>query len=681
MQDLHPPVRRRQVADLEQHLRILPTPRTTGLGGRGGRPRPVASGRCLGTRRVDRAHAGSASAVAGDPPAPRGPEIRLEDGGVLLDLRGGSGGDDASVVQHGDPVRDAHHEVHVVADQEDRGARRAEPRDEVGEAGDLLLRESRGRLVEQEHRGPPGERPRDLDQALVTERQVPRERVGVAGVAHEGEEPARFRAEPPLARAHGGRAEERRGERARPAAEETHQHVLEHAQRLEEARGLERPRDPRARDAVGPEPGERARAEGDDPRGRPVEAAQDVEERRLAGAVRSDEAVDAPRRQRQVAVGERDDPAEAHLEAAGLERRGLGGPGPPRDGLGGVRVAAPPPVTRQRAHHAAGQEVDGSEEQPAVHHEAVVREAVQELRKDDQHDRPDDRPEHPPEAAEEDDQEEEDRGLQREAVRAHEAGEEGVETAADRGERRPQREGRRADQVGVEAERRRGELAVADGEQRPAPRRPAEVPRQGEAREHGEPDDVVVAPERERRASETRARDVGDPAEAAGERVPLDQAVLDDDAERDRHHRQVGSRDAQRGEAEDGADHDAEQGRHRQREPEGEPGARGDERAGVRAERVEARLPERHLARGAGEHVEAGRDDDADADQDRDKQVVRVARDERDQRGDGEGERAGGPRHGYTRRGAATPKRPHGRASSTRTTSAKPRISRTPVPR
>jgi hypothetical protein len=122
--------------------------------------------------------------------------------------------------------------------------------------------------------------------------------------------------------------------------------------------------------------------------------------------------------------------------------------------------------------------------------------------------------------------------------------------------------------------------------------------------------------------------------------------VLHDDAERDRHHGEVGPGDAQRGHAQDGADDDPDDRRQWEREPEAHAGARRHDRAGVGAERVEAGLPERHLTRSADEHVEPGCDHDADPDEDRDEEVVRVGGDERDRRRRDEDERARDPRHG-----------------------------------
>ena len=646
VQDLHATVRRPELPDVEQHRPQIPMPLTARGRGRGALLDHAST---PSESWIPRLRAETTSRSSGSRTAPRPlplTEVRLDDGRIPLDNGGGADSDDATMIQHGDRIRDAHHQVHVVADQEHRGARLPDPRDQLCEAGDLLLREPGRRLVEQQHRGPPCERAGELNEPLVAERQIPRQLVRVAPVADEREEPARLHGEPRLARAHRGKTDERGGQRARAAARETDHHVLEDGHRLEEVRGLKRPADPRARDPVGREPREGARPEVHHTRRRTVVPAQDVEQRGLPGAVGPDEAVDAPREEREIAGGERGDTAEVYLEPAGVERRSLPRPRPPRPRRRVVRGRSQARALHESAHHAARQEVDAAQEQCAVHHKPVVGEPVQDLGKNDEHTRPHDGPRHAAEAAEKDDQEEKDRGLQREAVRAHKAGEERVEAPARGGERGAQRERHRPNEVGTEPERLRRDVAVPDGAERPPPRRPAEIVCEREAHEDGESDDVVVARERERQARERGARDVGDPAEPARKPVPFDQAVLDDDAEGDRHHREVGPGDTQRGQAQDGADDDPDSRRQREREPEGEPAARRDDRAGVSAERVEAGLPERHLPRGAGEHVEPRRDHDADADQDRDEEIVRVAGAERDRRGDDEDERAGDPQHG-----------------------------------
>ena len=67
-------------------------------------------------------------------------------------------------------------------------------------------------------------------------------------------------------------------------------HVLEHGQQREDARHLERPPQARARAPERRLPGDVAPAQLDRPGGRPVQPREQVEERRLARAVRADDA-------------------------------------------------------------------------------------------------------------------------------------------------------------------------------------------------------------------------------------------------------------------------------------------------------------------------------------------------------------------------------------------------------
>ena len=285
---------------------------------------------------------------------------------------------------------------------------------------------------------------------------------------------------------------------------------------------------------------------------------------------------------------------------------------------------------------------------------------MKELGKDDEDDRADDGAEHVPEATEEDDEEKQDRRLHREAVGADEAGQDGVETPA--GAREGGAEGERdgAHPVRIQAERLGRDVALAHGDERAAPRRALEIAREHQTHEHGREHDVVVAAEAKRQRAQARLRDVGDAAEALGERAPLDQAVLDDDPEGDRHHREVWPAHTQGGEAEHHADDGAHQRGDGQRGPEPEAEAGGEDRGRVGAERVEPRLPQRDLPRRAGEDVETRRHHDRDADQHRDEEVVGVRRHERDGRGHGDDERAGDRAHARPAAPPADRKDPRG---------------------
>ena len=115
------------------------------------------------------------------------------------------------------------------------------------------------------------------------------------------------------------------GARARVAAEH---HVLAHAHAAKERQVLERAADAERGDAVRRCLEKRAPLEGDPALAERVEARQAVEHRRLAGAVRADEADDvaAPHDERDAV--ERDDPAEAHRDVLDLEQRLIDGVAP-----------------------------------------------------------------------------------------------------------------------------------------------------------------------------------------------------------------------------------------------------------------------------------------------------------------------------------------------------------------
>ena len=91
-----------------------------------------------------------------------------------------------AVVEHGDPVADAHDHLHVVLDQQDGQAQTlAKLADEVGQLARLLRVHAGGRLVEQEELGLGGQGPGDLEPSLVAVGQVPRQLVGTLLEPHE----------------------------------------------------------------------------------------------------------------------------------------------------------------------------------------------------------------------------------------------------------------------------------------------------------------------------------------------------------------------------------------------------------------------------------------------------------------------------------------------------------------
>ena len=92
-------------------------------------------------------------------------------------------GDLLAVVEDEHAVAEAHHELHVVLDQEDRRAVAADVLEQRAQRRGLGGVHSGRRLVEGEQPRIGGERAGDLELALVAVREVAREVVGATGDA------------------------------------------------------------------------------------------------------------------------------------------------------------------------------------------------------------------------------------------------------------------------------------------------------------------------------------------------------------------------------------------------------------------------------------------------------------------------------------------------------------------
>ena len=102
-------------------------------------------------------------------------QVGLDHPGVSADLVRGALGDLLAVVEHRDPVADAHDHPHVVLDEQDRDAQLpADAGDEVGHLAGLDRVHAGRRLVEQQEARLAGERAGDLQAALVAVGQVAR---------------------------------------------------------------------------------------------------------------------------------------------------------------------------------------------------------------------------------------------------------------------------------------------------------------------------------------------------------------------------------------------------------------------------------------------------------------------------------------------------------------------------
>src|SRR5436190_4905004 len=109
--------------------------------------------------------------------------------------------------------------------------------------------------------------------------------------------------------------------RARPfrMREVRHEQVLEDAHVAEQARDLEGAHEPAQRDLVRREAEEALALERDLAGARALDPGDEVDERRLAGAVRSDDATDLAGLDREAHVVRRDEPAEALRQPPGRE--------------------------------------------------------------------------------------------------------------------------------------------------------------------------------------------------------------------------------------------------------------------------------------------------------------------------------------------------------------------------
>ena len=94
-------------------------------------------------------------------------EVGLDDFRVLPHIVRRAVGDALAVVEHGDPVAQAHHQFDVVLDQQDGDACVADAADAVDQVLPLGGVHAGGGFVEKQQTRLGRERPGDLDQALL----------------------------------------------------------------------------------------------------------------------------------------------------------------------------------------------------------------------------------------------------------------------------------------------------------------------------------------------------------------------------------------------------------------------------------------------------------------------------------------------------------------------------------
>src|SRR5512134_1053974 len=180
-----------------------------------------------------------------------GAEVRLDHVGVFPDRRRGAFGELPPEVEHHEPVAHLHHQRHVVLDEEDRDPQPADPADQAEHLRRLRLVHPRRGLVEQQEARFRGERPGDLQPALMAVREAPRRLHYVRPCQSDQLEefPGPLPRAPLLGALSPG-AQDAAPDPRGGAAVPPHHHVLLRGHRGEEADVLERPADPPAGDGV-----------------------------------------------------------------------------------------------------------------------------------------------------------------------------------------------------------------------------------------------------------------------------------------------------------------------------------------------------------------------------------------------------------------------------------------------
>ena len=188
------------------------------------------------------------------------------------------------------------------------------------ELGSLLRIHARGGLVEEQELRLGRQRPRDLETALVTVGEIPREVLVAALEGAESQELARVIRCFPLLAPDARCAKDRANDATVETSVHAHEHVLERGHLLEEPDVLEGAADAELRDRVWRLAGHIRPVEDDFPPGRLVDTGEHVEERRLSRSIRPDQADDGADRDREVHVVDGDQSAELLPDVDGLEQ-------------------------------------------------------------------------------------------------------------------------------------------------------------------------------------------------------------------------------------------------------------------------------------------------------------------------------------------------------------------------
>src|SRR5579883_171865 len=508
-------------------------------------------------------------------------------------------GDLDAVIEHINPVRELHDQVELVLDQQDGHAATLQRRNQRLHFGRLGRIHAGGRLVEQQQPRPERQRAGDLDPPPVGVGKTiggmiePRRQA----LAEQIENLARFGLQRLLLFLDRGRAnqgENEFGERPDDGQARLHraqprmraeQHVVLDAEIGEDAAVLERAGEAERRDRFRRQALDRAPGETDLAAVQPFEAADHVERRRLAGAVRPDQADKLALADRKVERLDRDDAAEPAREPANVEQR--------RHRL-------------DRTQQALRPEADQQQQNDAVDQNAIFSSDSKQLGQSDQRDRADNRAKHIPHAAENDHGQSEQRELRIERLVVQVRIEVGGDRAADAGAEAAEGEGQPLIAVELDPIGARGDLVLAHGAQRSAEMRIQEPRLQRRQRDdNGEAQPVNRAIGENVLTEKRQRRDAGEPHRPACQSLPIEDDQADDLADRQGRDGDVMAAQAEGGKDEQRAEPGRDQAGRRNGQDRRRAEIEREQRRGVAADRQQPGMTEGNLPRRAGDQRQA----------------------------------------------------------------------------
>src|SRR6185437_15203831 len=245
------------------------------------------------------------------------PEIGADHLRLVAHLLRRAVGDLLAELQRHHLVRYAHHQAHVMLDQQDAELELLADRDQQrGQLVHLAVVEAARRLVEQQQLRLANQRPRQLDPLLRAEGQRRHRHVGHILEVQQVQQAMKLLVRPTLLGPHDRQAQGVADEARMRKVVAADQHVVAHAQGAEQGEVLKGATDPEVDELVARGAGQLAALEQDLAFAVAIDAADAVEQRGLAGAVRPDQAADLPLPDIERDTVERDNAAEADNYAA-----------------------------------------------------------------------------------------------------------------------------------------------------------------------------------------------------------------------------------------------------------------------------------------------------------------------------------------------------------------------------